>query len=219
MSPRSVVNATAFLFSILAPVAVSAETFHYEFHAVDPVIELASGDAVLVDLLKSSAAASNLHGRFSYSFDSDASVQGPIFNFSGNAWGLSFDFPEAGLKLYPVSRFGGSKDAIFVGPVYNDTAPEPIMLGEYKLVLAGLQYFQAPPWIPDNLGGGYPEDLSLLVGTPGLMELCLSGPDNRFGCLFIHGVETSEVPLPAGGGLLLSALAGLAAVKRRGFRA
>ena len=217
MSARCIAIAAAFLLSIIAPVTAFAAIVHYEFHAVDPVIELASGDAVLVDLLRSSAAKANLHGRFSYEFDGDDSTRGSIVEFSGSAWGVSFDFPQIWLALYPASRYGGTRDAIFVGP--GNTYPNgDSAIGEYTLFLAGLQYFQDAPWIPDN-GDRKPEDLSLLVGTPGLLEMCFSNPDNSYGCLFIHGVETTEVPLPAGGGLLLSAFAGLAALRRRSLHA
>jgi hypothetical protein len=95
-------------------------------------------------------------------------------------------------------------------------ATPPSLLGEHRLMLTGLQFSNDPPWVADALGGGggLPPDLSLLVGVTGLLEMCFDGSGNYYTCLFIHGVEVTEVPLPAGGGLMLSALAVLVAQRR-----
>lgn len=202
-----------FLLSTIAPPAFAAIT-RYEFHAVEPVIEVASGDAFVADLLRASATDANLHGTFVY----DSEQLAPIVEFSGSAWGVSFDFSNIGLQLMPASGTGwATRDWAAVGPVHADSvATPPSALGEHRLMLTGLQFTSDPPWISDALGsgGGLPPDLSLLVGHTGLLEMCFDGSGNYYTCLFIHGVEVTEVPLPAGGMSMLSALAGLAALRR-----
>lgn len=201
------------LLSTIAPAALAAIT-RYEFHAVDPVIEVASGDAFVGDLLRSSATDANLHGTFVY----DNEQLYPIVEFSGSAWGVSFDFSNIGLQLRSASGSWAPRDWVTVGPIHADmVATPPSTLGEHRLMLTGLQFVNDPPWVSGVLassGGALPPDLSLLVGTTGLLEMCFDGAGNYYTCLFIHGVEVTEVPLPAGGALMLSALAGLVAQRR-----
>lgn len=214
MLARRIATATAFLLSMVAPITTFAAPIRYEFHAVDPIIEVASGDAFVADLLRSSAPNANLHGVVVY----DREQSAPIVEFSGSAWGVSFNFPNTWMDIRSASSTGwGTRDWATVGSFYTDSAPTPpSSLGEHRLMLTGLQFSNDPPWVSDALGGGggLPLDLSLLVGVTGLLEMCFDGSGNYYTCLFIHGVEVTEVPLPAGGGSMLSALAGLVALRR-----
>jgi hypothetical protein len=49
--------------------------------------------------------------------------------------------------------------------------------------------------------------------------MCFGESGNyAYTCLFVHGIETTAVPLPASGWLLLSAFAGLVTLRQRGPR-
>lgn len=215
---RYLVLSTAMVAAATAPITADAAIIHYEFSAINPIVQSVSGDSIVAELLMASAAAPYLHGRFDY--DNDPSLYGvalPISGFSGQAWGVSFAFSNAALSPYQSTDplwYPDRTDGITIRG-YPWLEGEPATFGKYTLRLVDLWHTSPSPWVDDSLLSSNPEDLALLDGAPGHLEMCFSDPDNRYSCVNIYNVSTTAVPLPGSLSLLLSATCGLAFLQRR----